>query len=187
MPWLYFPEGRDNVITTLRRATVLETDDSKSQQMLKRMRGLASEQFTDVYRAQSHGFTSHAFKESEGLYLALGGRSDRLIALGFEHKDKRIVDLPEGASALYYDKTRFVKVLPDKIEINGGGKEVLVQNADKITAKATQRAAIGVDGGRWVNCTSSRVNLGVTSPDENAPCRVSTECGLSEVVWARID
>lgn len=187
MPWVWHPEDGEGLISGLRRGTVLETDDSGTQQILKKLRGLSSEQFTDVYRAQPHGFSSHAWNKSEGLFLPLGGRADRLIAIGYEHKDKRFTDLKEGETVVYYDKTRFVKVGADNIEVNGGGKEVKVTNADKVTATATTRAALGVQGGRWINAKSGRVNLGVTAPDDDAPCAVGTECGLSAVVFARID
>lgn len=99
--WVWVEEGRDAVLATLRRATVEKIDDSGSQQILKKMRGLASERPEDIYRAQPHGFTSHPPAGSEGLYLSLGGRSDRIIALGFEHKDKRIKNLPQGGATLY--------------------------------------------------------------------------------------
>ncbi len=185
--WVFFPEAREGLIAGLRRGTVEKVDDSGTQQILKKLRGMASEHFTGVYRAQPHGFTANPWSGSEGLFYTLGGRADRIVALGFEHKDKRITDLSEGSCAVYYDKTRFIKVTDQNIEINGGGKEVIVQNANKITATATERAAIGVKGGRWINCKASRVNLGVQDPDEDAPCKVGTECGLSAVVFARID
>lgn len=102
--WIWFPEGQEGLIASLRRATVQKTDDSGTQQILKKMTGLKTESFEDVYRPQSHGFSSHAPSGSEGLYLALGGRSDRLVALGFEHKDKRIRNLSEGNAVLYDDK-----------------------------------------------------------------------------------
>lgn len=115
--WVWFPEGQDGLVATLRRATVTRTDDSGTQQILKKMTGLASEQFEDVYRPQMHGISSHAPQGSEGVYLALGGRSDRLLALGFEHKDFRPKNTPEGGTILYNHTGDVVRVFKDQLEV----------------------------------------------------------------------
>ena len=84
-----YPENRASTIGTLRRGTVQKIDDSGSQQIFRKLRGLKSEAPEDVYRPQSHGFSSHPPEGSEGLLLSLGGRADRMVALGYEHKDHR--------------------------------------------------------------------------------------------------
>jgi phage gp45-like len=114
--WVWFPEGQEGLIGSLRRATVQKTDDSGTQQILKNMTGLKSETFEDVYRPQPHGISSHAPKGSEGVYLALGGRSDRLLALGFEHKDHRPKDTPEGGTIIYDHTGDAIRVVKDKID-----------------------------------------------------------------------
>lgn len=114
--WHWFPEGQEGLIAHLRRATVQKTDDSGSQQILKKMTGLKTEVFEDVYRPQPHGFSSHAPEGSEGHYLALGGRSDRLQALGFEHKDHRPKDTPEGGTIIYDHTGDAIRVVKDKID-----------------------------------------------------------------------
>lgn len=114
--WIWFPEGQEGLIGSLRRATVQKTDDSGTQQILKNMTGLKSETFEDVYRPQMHGLSSHAPKGSEGVYLALGGRSDRLLALGFEHKDYRPKNTPEGGTILYNHTGDVVRVFKDQLE-----------------------------------------------------------------------
>ncbi|WP_316196965.1 phage baseplate assembly protein [Bradyrhizobium sp. SZCCHNS3053] len=115
--WLWFPEGQEGVVATLRRATVLKTDDSGTQQILRKMTGLKTESFEDVYRPQMHGLSSHAPQGSEGVYLALGGRSDRLLALGFEHKDHRPKNTPEGGTILYNHTGDVVRVFKDQLEL----------------------------------------------------------------------
>src|SRR3954453_3278600 len=112
--WIWFPEGQEGLIGTLRRAAVQKTGNSGTQQILKNMTGLKSETFEDVYRPQPHGFSSHAPKGSEGVFLALGGRSDRLLALGFEHKDFRPKNTPEGAPILYNHTGDVVRVFKDQ-------------------------------------------------------------------------
>lgn len=101
----------------MRRSTVQKTDDSGTQQILKKMTGLKSETFEDVYRPQPHGLSSVAPSGSEGVYLALGGRSDRLLALGFEHKDYRPKDTPEGGTILYNHTGDVVRVFKDQLEV----------------------------------------------------------------------
>jgi phage baseplate assembly protein V len=124
MTWVWFPEGQEGIVAQMRRATVQKTDDSGSQQILKKMTGLKSETFEDVYRPQSHGFTSHAPAGSEGVYLALGGRSDRLLALGFEHKDKRHKNLPEGGTCIYDADGNVVRIVADDLQITHSKKIV---------------------------------------------------------------
>jgi len=114
--WVWFPEGQEGIVAQMRRATVLKTDDSGTQQVLKQMTGLKTETFEDVYRPQPHGITSHAPKGSEGVYLALGGRSDRLLALGFEHKKYRPKDTPEGGVALYDHTGDIIRVFKDNLD-----------------------------------------------------------------------
>jgi phage baseplate assembly protein V len=115
--WIWFPEGQEGLLGSIRRGTVQKTDDSGTQQILKKMTGLKTEQFEDVYRPQMHGISSHAPSGSEGLFLALGGRSDRLIALGFEHKDYRPKDTPEGGTILYNHTGDVVRVFKDQLEL----------------------------------------------------------------------
>jgi phage baseplate assembly protein V len=108
--WIWFPEGQDSLIATMRRATVQSTDDSGTQQMLKKMTGMKTETFTNVYRPQMHGFSSVAPSGSEGVFLALGGRSDRLLALGFEHQQYRPKNTPEGDTVIYNQNGDVVRV-----------------------------------------------------------------------------
>jgi phage gp45-like len=114
--WVWFPEGQEGLVASLRRATVKKTDDSGSQQMLKKVTGLKSETFEDMYRPQPHGFSSHAPENSEGVFLALGGRSDRLLALGFEHKKYRPKDTPEGGTVLYNHTGDIVRIFKDNLD-----------------------------------------------------------------------
>jgi len=148
--WVWFPEGQEGLVATLRRATVQKTDDSGTQQILKRMTGLKSETFEDVYRPQPHGFSSHAPNGSEGLFLALGGRSDRLVGLGFEHKDKRPKNLPEGNATLYDDKGNVVWAKgTNGISLNAKTGVVEVRSQDnKVTVKpgAGKMVYLGGDG-----------------------------------------
>lgn len=175
--WVWI-EDHVAVRATLRRATIEKIDDSGTQQVLKRVRGLKAEVFEDVYRAQQHGLSSHAPAGSEGLFLALSGRSDRIVALGFEHKDHRPKDLPEGATALYDASGKVLKFLPEETAWDAGGKKVVITNSPDIV--------IGT-GSRYVRIRDGRVDLAIKSPSEDAPYRVATEAGYSPVIFGRMD
>lgn len=107
--WNGFPEGPAGIIAHLRRARLLKTDDSGTQQLVD-IAGLASEQMTKVVRAMPHGFASNAPLDSDGILISLGGRSDRAVMLGIEHKDYRQRNLPIGTAVLYDDKGNVVFV-----------------------------------------------------------------------------
>lgn len=123
-----FPENRHSTIGTLRRARVEKIDDSGAQQIMRKLVGLKGDQPEDVYRAQPHGFSSHPPAGSEGLFLALGGRSDRLIGIGFEHKDHRPKGSPAGTAMLYDDKGNVVFV-------KGQSGIVITARQGKVTIK----------------------------------------------------
>lgn len=97
----------------LRRGTLEEVDDSGSLQMLK-MRGLASDKPRRVTRLQSFGLTSNPPAGANAVLLALGGRSDRLLALGLEHKDHRPTGIPGGGTALYDASGQIIKMTGDE-------------------------------------------------------------------------
>lgn len=138
----WYPEGHDSLIGTARRATLQQVDDSGTQQIVKKLRGLASEQFEDVYRPQAHGLSSNPPVGSEGLFVALGGRSDRLLALGFEHKDYRPKNLPAGAAVLYDASGNVVRVkMTEGIHIDAAKGKVYVKPA------AGQNVYLGGTGG----------------------------------------
>lgn len=181
-----YGEHGDGLVGMLRRATVLETDDSGTQQILKKLRGLASERPEDVYRPQPHGFSSHPPKGSEGWFAAMGGRSDRLLALGFEHKDHRPKNLPEGGAALYDMHGKVLKIVKDEIDIDAAGKPVTIRNATVVKIEGAERVSVGA-GGRWVVVRPDRVDLAVMSPTEQAIPKVMTDAGASNVVFARLD
>lgn len=172
--WVWFPEGQEGIVATLRRATVQQIDDSGTQQILKKITGLKSESFEDVYRPQPHGLSSNPPAGSEGLFLALGGRSDRLVGLGFEHKDYRPKNTPAGATVLYDDK----------------GNVVFAKGSDGISIDAKQ-GAVGVHSQAdkvWVKpAEGNLVYLGGSGDDGHTYDFVMTASGPSTNVKARID
>ena len=110
---------RDPIRTMLDRVEVRETDDSGTQQLVRAL-GLAEEEFRRTLRASPHGFSSHAPAGSEGLVLSGGGRRDRAVILGLEHKDHRPRGLAQGEAILYDDQGQVVFVKRDGIRIHSG-------------------------------------------------------------------
>jgi phage gp45-like len=170
--WVWFPEGQEGMVATLRRATVLKTDDSGTQQILKKMTGLKSEEFEDVYRAQPHGFSSHAPSGSEGKFLALGGRSDRLLALGFEHKKHRPKDTPEGGTVIYNHTGDIIRVFKDNLDavhsklINikiGKGQESSDQGSSAAEDDDETNISIVLKGGDSVTVTYDDASIKLES------------------------
>lgn len=102
-------EHDDALRSMIRRARNLKVDDSGSQQLVDLM-GLAGDKPQKIFRPQPHGFTSNPPINSDGIMLALGGRSDRLVYLDGGHKDYRLKNTPAGAAVLYDDKGNVVFV-----------------------------------------------------------------------------
>jgi phage gp45-like len=175
-------EHDDAVRAVLRRFRVLETDDSGTQQKTK-LAGLKNERPEEIVRIQGHGITSHAPKESEGVGIPLGGRADRLMILGLEHKDKRPKNLPEGGVALYDADGKVLKIVKDNTTWNAGDKPWELTNATTVKINAANDLAIGVNG-RWIRVRPGRVDLGITSPTGTAPHGVETAGGTSAIVFA---
>lgn len=176
----------DAIRSMVRRSRLLKVDDSGAQQLVDLM-NLAGDKPRKVFRPQPFGITSHPPVNSEGLVLAAGGRSDRLLYLDGGHWDHRPKSLGEGCSALYDAYGKIIKLVKDRVEVDAGGKDVVIRNASKVTVEATTDVAVGIAGKRYVRIREHRVDLAVKEPGDEAPYKVSTEAGLSGVVFARLD
>jgi phage gp45-like len=133
-------EHDDAIRSKIRRARVVKVDDSGTQQKLN-LRGLASDRPEEIVRVLDFGFGSHPVKDGEGVLVGLGGRSDRLMFMGGEHKDHRRKNLPEGTAVLY-DKSGniiFAKA-GDGLAIHAKAGKVYVKPADG------QKVYLGGDG-----------------------------------------
>jgi phage gp45-like len=81
-------------------------------------------------------------------------------------------------------KTISVVLTGDAITLTYASSTVTIDSAGNITAQASARFAGGVGGGKWVVARAGRVDLGVGSPDEQAPNAVETTAGPSSIVFA---
>lgn len=131
-------EHDDAVRSVIRRASVVKVYDDQSQQRID-LYGLNSERPTKVFRPQDHGFSSNPPANSEGLLLALGGRSDRAVYLDGGHKDYRPRNTPQGAAVLYDDKGNVVFV-------KSADGIVIEAKSGKITVKPPQGQLVYLGG-----------------------------------------
>lgn len=155
-------EHDDAVRTILRRARVLKVDDSGTQQKLN-LAGLKNERPEKIVRVLDHGFTSNPPDDAEGILIQLGGRSDRSLFIGGEHKDKRQKNLKTGQAVLYDDK----------------GNVIFAKGSDGLAVHAKE-GKVYVKPGDGKN-----VYLGGDGED-GSYAKVMTEDGPSSNVYAKI-
>lgn len=105
--------------STITRGRIVSVDDSGETQTLT-AEGYAGERFSEVQRPQAHGFSSHPPEGATGTFLRMGS-SDRLMALGYE-TPSRPRNLPPGVPALYNADGTIWKLLPNKADLDHGGK-----------------------------------------------------------------
>lgn len=166
-----FHDHEDAIRSMVRRARVTKVDDSGSQQLVDLV-ALASDKPQKIVRVLPHGFSSVPNDDAEGVLLALGGRSDRVMFLGGEHKDHRPKNLQSGQAVLYDDKGNVVFAKGgDGVSVNAKTGVVEIRSqSDKITLKPG-------DG--------KNVYLGGDGTD-GVYSKVVTEDGPSMNVFARI-
>lgn len=145
---------------TITRARLVSLDDSGEHQRLA-FEGYAGESFTDVARAQPHGFSSAPQAGAVGHMLRMGS-SDRLLALGFETPG-RPRSTVAGGSVLY----------------DASGSIVYAKMSGGVEIKAAQGSVEITRGALKVIVSDSRVDLG--GPGGH---RVATEAGFSNKVFA---
>lgn len=165
------------------RGRIVRVDDAGDHQRIE-VRGFAGELFTDVVRAQPHGFTSNPPVDAVGHFLRMG-ESDRLFALGFETPG-RPRSIPAGGKALYDSSGKVLKFLPgDGVDLDAAGQTVTIRNASVVKIEGTASVSMGV-GSMWVNVTGGRVDLAASAAGGAAPVRMMTESGPSNVIWGRV-
>lgn len=115
------------------RYTVTGIDDSGGQQFVKAT-GLSGQTIGQMVRSQHFGLSSVPPAGSEGLALPLGGRADRLWALGSEHPGLRPKGTPMGGTVLYDAYGDAVSIVQANLR---------VVHATKITLQAPEIELIG--------------------------------------------
>ncbi|WP_243368859.1 phage baseplate assembly protein V [Microvirga solisilvae] len=102
--------------TMIRRATLVSTDDGGSQQKMK-LKGLSGEEMEDVVRIQHFGESSVPLPGSEAIMLSLGGRTDRAVVIGFEHKDHRPTGYAPGDKVIYDGHGNIISLVQAQMRI----------------------------------------------------------------------
>jgi phage baseplate assembly protein V len=128
----------------LRRATLVEVDDSGTQQKM-RLKGVSGEELREVVRIQPYGFTSHPPAGSEGLLMNLGGRSDRAVVIGVEHPQSRPKGLGAGSQAIYDQHGNIVSLVQGKANFKHTTEIVLEAGGTTLTINA---AGVTITGAR---------------------------------------
>ena len=133
------------------RFEVDEVDDAGETQRIKG-KGYPGEELTKVHRVMPHGLASNPVKGSHALAVSAGSR-DRVVMLGAEHPDKRIRNVPAGATALYDAEGNIIRMWNDKCEWHASGKPIEIKcssltfdcNGTKVVIDSS---GIKVTGGR---------------------------------------
>lgn len=133
--------------STITRARIVSVDDTGDQQKIT-VKGFKNEEFSEVLRAQPHGFSSNPPVDAVGTFLRHGS-SDRLTALGFETPG-RPRNLPAGVPALYNADGTVWKLLENKADLDHGGKN---SHERGIARKKIEASA-------WVQFDAGAVYLG---------------------------
>ncbi len=161
---------------TLVRFILDETDDNGDRQTVKgqgRSRELFGGPKHKVVREQQYGMSAHAPKGSVGVAIAINGNPDQMVLLGFEHKDHRPKELPEGEVKWY---AKFGQVMHFKadgsivISVAGGAKIILKDDKAYIDAivhlgggegddfkSTSQEGTLDTDGDAEVSNFATRV------------------------------
>jgi len=172
----------------LSRALVMASDDSKKRQELS-LQMLHTEGRTEVEHWHPYGFFSVPLPPTEGgdqaaaIVAFIGGSRDHAVALGVSDKRHRPKGGQPGEVGLHDDQGQVVV-------LRRGGVEVTVPAGKTVTVTAGN-AKFKIENGKImaevqttrVFVRHQRIDLGKL----DAPFKVSTEGGLSQVVYAVID
>lgn len=109
-------EHDDAVRPTTRRARIVKVDDKKSQQRVD-IRGLKNEKPKKIWRPQDFGYSSNPPKDSDGVMIQMGSRSDRTLYLDAGHEKYRPKNTPEGGTVLFDHKGDIIRVFPKKLDV----------------------------------------------------------------------
>lgn len=155
-----FYEHDDAVRSILRRAALLKDADDAGTQQKVDIRGYKGDEPEAVHRPQMPGLHSVALKGAEGVYLEMGGRSDRALFLGGEHKDHKPKGKAPGDTVLYDHHGNAVSLVKANLRIVHATKlelvapVVIIEAATKVVLKSAA-VHLGDEGGKAVDRTDN--------------------------------
>lgn len=153
--------------TMLRRVRLVELDDAGTQQKM-RLAGLKGEELAGIPRVQHFGLSSNPPVDSEGILLALGGRSDRSMVIGVENPGMRPTAREAGSTIIYDANGNVASFVQAEIRIKSAQKIVLQVGGNSITLDASGITIVG--GGithDGKNIGKTHVHTGVQSGPSN--------------------
>lgn len=106
----------ETIRPTTRRARIVKVDDRKSQQLVD-ISGLKEEKPQKIWRPQDFGSTSVPPKDTDGIMLQLGARSDRTIYFDGGHEKYRPKNTPEGCKAIFNMHGDIIRVFKDSSDV----------------------------------------------------------------------
>ena len=71
------------------------------------------------------------------IVLSIGGDRSSQVAIASNHNGFRLTGLKSGEVAVYNQWGQYIKLTEDKIEVEAGGKDVIVNNANNVTVQAS--------------------------------------------------
>lgn len=140
-------EHDDAVRSILRRAALLKDGDDRETQQRVALRGYKGDEPDDVHRFQLPGIHSVPVKGGEGVIVEMGGRSDRALFLGGEHKDHKPKGYEPGDTVLYDHHGNSASLVKGRMRIVHRTEVRIV--APKIVLEGTVH--LGGDGGKLVH------------------------------------
>ena len=156
-------EHDDGLRPTTRRARIIKVDDSKSQQRVD-ISGLKDEKPKKIWRPQPFGFSSNPPKDSDGVMIQMGSRSDRTLYMEGGHEKHRPKRTPVGGSVLFNDKGDIIRMFPDHADVvhkdkinirigkgyknddNGSGNDANDTSEDDKSSEDTKTISMVYDG-----------------------------------------
>jgi phage baseplate assembly protein V len=129
--------------TMIRRVRLKELTDSGTLQTM-RLSGLKGEELDQVPRIQPFGLSTNPPVGSEGLLLALGGRSDRGVVLGVESPDHRPTGREPGSTILYDANGNVVSIVQAELRVRHATQIVLQVGGVTLTLSS---AGLAISGG----------------------------------------
>ena len=162
---------------TTRRARIVKVDDKKSQQLVD-ISGLKNEKPEKIWRPQPFGFSSNPPKDSDGIMMQMGSRSDRTLYLDGGHEKYRPKRTPVGGVALFNHEGDIIRVFPDHTDVthqkkinlrvgkgyksgdNGANNDSGDTSEDDKSSEDTKTISIAMDGDKVViTYQSSKLTL----------------------------
>lgn len=114
------------------RAVVRLVKDDQARQRLQ-VEILKGELRDDVERMQDYGFTSHPKPGADAAVLSVAGARSQAIAIVVDDRRYRLL-LEEGEVAIYDDLGNSVKLLRDRVQVNGVQKIEMIAPDVTVTA-----------------------------------------------------